>query len=833
MIRWHGPCRSPWLGLALLALVGTVATPAAQAGSPRLTRISPPGGQRGTTVEVEFAGRALTDAREVLFYEPGITVEAIKPVETTTAPNGREIAVDPGTLLRVRLKLAANCPLGPHGLRLRTPGGLSEYVRFFVSPYPCVDENETTLKRNDRRESATPATLNTTIFGKMNDPADVDLYRIEVERGQRISAEVEAARLGMDRGIPDMHLTIYDADGKKLAAADDSALFVQDPLLSILAPRTGVYYVEVRHSTYSGSGMVYRLHVGTFVRPTGLYPAGGQAGTPLKVQVHGDPRGALALTVPLPSTVGDFDYAAVDPADSLSAPTPNRLRVSPFPNVLEAEPNDTVDTASETVSLPVAFNGIISKPGDVDCFRFKAKKGEQFTFHALANAIGSPLDPSIWIRSADPKRPALQRATDCRPNQLGLAPANGLNRETHDALLEFTAPADGEYILGVEDERGEGGRDFIYRVEVRPTQTSLHTYIAPEPENQFVPQLRQCINVAAGNRTTVQVGLFSTGRPLAGEMELVGVNLPQGVTVQAPRIKPGTTRVPVVFEAAPGVTAQGALVDLALRPVGASEPVPGGYRQVILMNAYGNNDFYLHIPVTRLALAVTEEAPFRVEIDQARSSLVQNGEMNIKFKVIRRPEFTAPVTVLMEWKPDGVSTATPVTLREGETEGAYLLGASRNATAGTFPVTLTAMSGASRRGYYDGEGRTYVSSALFPLTLAEPHVEARMGRLSIERGKTARLVCKLNHLQPFTGKAQATLARLPRGIELVEPTREITSADQEVTFTLRATPEALVGNYRGIVLDLTVMEKGQPVRQLSGSGMLRVDVERGVGAKPR
>ena len=92
----------------------------AAAGTPRLTRLLPPGGQRGTTVEVDFTGRFLDQPREVLFYEPGITVESIKPVESAIAPNGREQPVEAGTRLRVRMKLAADCQLGPHGLRLRT-----------------------------------------------------------------------------------------------------------------------------------------------------------------------------------------------------------------------------------------------------------------------------------------------------------------------------------------------------------------------------------------------------------------------------------------------------------------------------------------------------------------------------------------------------------------------------------------------------------------------------------------------------------------------------------------------------------------------------------------
>src|SRR4029079_15797050 len=142
---------------------------------------------------------------------------------------------------------------------------LTEYQRFFVGPFPTVEENEQPQKqRSDRRETATAVPANSTVHGRLNDPADVDLYRVEVKRGQRISAEIEAARLGVDRGIPDLHLAIYDADGKKLAAADDSALYVQDPVLSIVAAKDGAHFVEVRHCMYNGAGEIYRLHVGTF-----------------------------------------------------------------------------------------------------------------------------------------------------------------------------------------------------------------------------------------------------------------------------------------------------------------------------------------------------------------------------------------------------------------------------------------------------------------------------------------------------------------------------------------------------------------------------------------
>lgn len=806
----------------------------AAAGTPKLTRLSPPGGQRGTTVEVEFSGKHLEQPRGVLFYESGITVESVAVVESTVGPTGKSVPVEPGLRVRAKLKIAADCELGPHGLRLRTADGLTEYHRFFVGPFPTVEENEViTKQRNDRRETATAVPANVTVLGKLNDPTDVDLYRVEVKQGERISAEVEAARLGVERGIPDLHLAIYDADGKKFAAADDSALFVQDPVLSVLAPRAGAYFVEVRHSMYNGANDVYRLHVGTFTRPTAIYPAGGPGGEELKVTVLGDPKGAWSATAKLPKGPGDFGFVAV--ADNIPAPSPNRLRVSPFPNVLEVEPNDPPETAPAlAAALPVAFNGIIGKAGDVDCFRFKAKKGEQFRFHALAQALGSPVDPVVWVKPVGAKAGTPgQRATESRPNQLGLAPAGGLDRVTHDPVLEFTVPADGEYILGVEDERGEGGADYVYRVEVTPLTNAVYAYIAPEPENQFAPQLRQSIAVPAGNRTTVQVGVFTTARPFTGELELVGLNLPKGVTIHAPKITAGMTRVPVVFEASADAKPEALLIDLVARPVGGGSELASGYRQTVLMNAYGNNDYYLHVPIEKLALAVGEPAPFAVKVEEPKSALVQNGEMSLKFSVQRAKGFDGPVTVQLEWKPLGVSTATPVTVPAGQTEGVYLLGAARNATAGAHQLTLTAMSGTGRRGYADGEGRAYVASQPFKLSVAEPHVEARIPRASIERGKTTTLVVRLNHLQAFEGKAAVALARLPRGVELVEGPGTITAADKEIKFTLRATPEALVGNYQGVVLDVTVTDKGQAVRQLSGSGVLRIDAERGAPAKDK
>ena len=89
------------------------------------------------------------------------TVQAIRAFQNVvgfgiTIPH--KIAVAPlidELLPQAKLVIAADCPLGQHGLRLVTAGGVSEYRRFFVGPFPTVEEDEQLpLKRNDKRETA-------------------------------------------------------------------------------------------------------------------------------------------------------------------------------------------------------------------------------------------------------------------------------------------------------------------------------------------------------------------------------------------------------------------------------------------------------------------------------------------------------------------------------------------------------------------------------------------------------------------------------------------------------------------------------------------------------
>src|SRR5687767_6662563 len=365
----------------ILALLFTLS---ASAASPQLTRILPRGAQRGTTVELSFEGARLTDPQEVFVYSPGITITKVEPAtDKDKKPSDKQV--------KVTAQIAPDARLGEYVLRLRTAGGISEARTFFVGTIPASPEAEP----NSEFKKPQSIPLNHTITGVIENE-DQDFFVVDLKQGQRITAEVEGIRLG--NTLFDPYVAILDENRFELSASDDSALLKQDSVASIVAPRDGKYIVQLRDSAFGGSGEShYRLHVGTFPRPRIVFPLGGQAGQSLSLKFLGDVKGPLDHNLTLPKTA-DPDFDLIAQQDGLFAPSPNPIRVSEFPNVIETEPNETVQTATEYKGeLPVAFNGIISEQPtsaapkdpanpnlDADFFKFTAKKGQVLDIHVYA-----------------------------------------------------------------------------------------------------------------------------------------------------------------------------------------------------------------------------------------------------------------------------------------------------------------------------------------------------------------------------------------------------------------------------------------------------------------
>jgi hypothetical protein len=400
---------------------------------------------------------------------------------------------------------------------------------------------------------------NTSVAGVV-EAGDVDHFAVALKKGQRLAAEVEGVRMGGE--LNDTALAVFGPDGKEIAAADDTPLFRQDPFVTAVAPADGTYVVQVRDTNFGGGdNHRYVLHVGTFSRPAAVFPAGGPAGTEVAVKFFG-PGEERTANVKLPAlqprdlspakpgfTAAPGAPFELYPADAGgTAPTPNPFRVSPFPNVVETEPNDDPKQAGTAAAWPVAFNGIVEKAGDADHFRFRAKRGDAIDVQAWAFRVGSPLDTVVAVLDS---RGELVAAND--------------DDETHDSRLQVIIPDDGEYVVRVTDKRKQGGPAFIYRVELD----------APKPGRGRVPRGAepQVAGPACHYGAPRQPGDRVPRRPArrggrAGHAR-DGRAARRGDGGAAP-IPAGEYLLPVVFEAAADAPLGGRLVELTGTAGGAN-----------------------------------------------------------------------------------------------------------------------------------------------------------------------------------------------------------------------------------------------------------------------
>ena len=258
------------IALACLPIVCLGSLPGnAFASTPRLNRIVPRGAQRGHEHQISFRGERLGSTKQVLFHDSGMTATKIQVVNDK--------------LVKVTIKIDADCRAGEHFIQLRTKYGISDFRSFHVGVLPSVADTEP----NNNFANAQPIQQDVTVDGLIT-AGDVDLFSFEAVEGQRLSVEIQAIRLGF---FFDPLIELYDSNEQLLIRADDSPLGRQDGFFSIMVAKTGKYFVKVRDTEFGGTGQSnYRLHIGSFIRPSVVFPSGGKIGDKTKLILIGDQR---------------------------------------------------------------------------------------------------------------------------------------------------------------------------------------------------------------------------------------------------------------------------------------------------------------------------------------------------------------------------------------------------------------------------------------------------------------------------------------------------------------------------------------------------------------
>lgn len=769
--------------LTLLAALALAAP--ARAASPQLVWLEPPGGRRGAEVTLRLHGRRLADAEGLVFHRPGLTLLGLE------VPKKQK-----GRLVIARVAIAADAPLGEHPFRVRCRSGLSELRTFSVGALPELAEAEP----NGDLERAQAIPLDVTVTGRVT-AEDVDLFSFEGKKGERVAVEVEAQRLGGP--VFDPYLALLDGRRFELAVADDGAFGGTDGALALVLPEDGRYFVELREASYGGSGRsFYRLHVGRFPRPLVALPAGGQPGETIAVRLLGEVAGADV------AAVGSFTFPPRE--DELVpwfvegpggvAPTPLRLRCAPLAGHQEVEPNGR--KRATAVTIPGALHGVIGKPRDRDWFWFSARKGQAFGVRVWARELGSPLDAVVNVYVRGGKHVVGNDDAGGRP----------------DSALRFVAPADGEYELRVRDFLDGGGPAHAYRVEVAPERPTLGLTLHAFGRNS---QDRQALAVPRGNRFAALLRLER--RAAGGPVELALGALPAGVApVTTPVCPAGATVVPLVLEAAPDAPLAAGLVPITARHL-AKPPVAATLRHTVPLS-YGapNNAVYHEVTVDRLAVAVSEPAPFALRLEPPAAPLVREGSAKLVVAVERASGFEGTVELWLLYDPPGVGSRRRVVVKKGQDRAEIALDANARAALGDWPLVAI--------GKADVRGALWVASAPVTLEVAAQRLRVELTRAAASQGQSAAIAAAIEVLAPFEGEGRARLVGLPA--HCAAPTLAITRETSALRFEVTVGAKAKLGKHRNVRLRVELPSGAGTIVHTLARTELRIDPPRPAPAQP-
>lgn len=761
-----------------------------QAASPQLNSTVPRGGQRGSEVEVTITGARLLDAEEILFHQPGIEFKEIVHPENSNGSN-----------FKVKFVIAPDAALGEHTFRVRAKSGVTYARRFWVSQFPNVDE----VAGNNEFATPQEITLNVTLEATTAREA-ADFFRVDAKKGQRISVEVEGLRANAGNMTMDPYVAILNAERFELVASDDTALLKQDSFVSLLAPEDGQYIIEIRDASYEGAGR-YRAHVGTFPRPTAIYPAGGQVGQEIDVKLIGDVKGEFTQKVKAPAETDDA-FGVLATSEGQTPPSPNAFRVVSYPNVMENEAaNEAIAQFKDVPSsgvLPLAFNGILQAKTDAegktipdyDYFKFTAKKGQSFRMRALAKAINSPVDPVMHIFKAD-------GAT------IG---GNDDSDGTADSRFDFNVPEDGDYFVRVYDMLNRGGEDFVYRVECETVEPAL---VVSMPE--FATRDNQTLktmDIPRGGRYATVVNVTRQSANVAGRFEVTG--LPPGVTLSADEIPANQGQFPIVFHAAADAPIAGVLANLWVHSTDPEKPLKGKYtQQMDYVRGLPNGTLYYSKTSDKLPVAVCEEAPYTIDIEKPATALLQNGSLGVKIVATRKEGFTKPITVRWLWRPPGVSCNATATIPEGQNETVFALTANEGAEVRTWKVAVQGESDA-------GQGVIRQASNLVDLEISPPFVNFKINLATVNQGDPGSVLIDIEKVRDFTGEATAKLIGLPA--KTVGQEIKIKPGQEQVSIPVTTEVDTPVGQHKNIFCELVFSEGGNQIAQRAGmGGVFRVD----------
>jgi hypothetical protein len=627
----------------------------AQTSYPMITHTSPAAVQRGKTSEVTVSGQMdFSGVYKVLFEGQGLSAEVVSAPNPPSPPPQKPAKPSkkpPRGSVNLKITVSPDATPGVRDFRLASSLGISSIGQLVIVDEPVVRESGD----NNTPGKANPIPVPCVVCGALEAAEDVDYFKFHADAGQTLTFEVHCARI--EDKIHDLQkhadpmITLYDLDGQELAGNDD--FYFADPLLSYTFPKAGDYLVQIRDSKYEGDPRwVYALLVTDRPYVSQVYPMAGNPGQTLDVEPAGSARlKQPRVAVHLPNTPGLHEIQ-LDVAGFKTNPA--AFIVSTLPQLLEKEPNDTPEQATP-ISIPCGINGRIGKARDLDHFVFKGVKGKAIRFEVKARRFGTPLQSSL-----DSDLDVMDKK--------GAVLASNDDTFGKDAMLVFTPPADGDYILRIRDLNSKGGDTAVYYIEADWAKPDFSLRCDPDKAM-----------IGPGSSTAWYVHVARTNG-FAGAVKVEVQGLPKGVSATPLTILPAMTQGLIVLTAAPDAPRDAVNVQI----IGAATiKTPDGKEETLTRTVTPNEEIYFPgggrgvFDVRPQSIAITKPSDIlKVNVQPATLTFKPGGEARIDVTIERRPDYdkTVSIDILMQHLGSVFGNPLPPGVTIDESKSKTLLG---------------------------------------------------------------------------------------------------------------------------------------------------------------
>jgi hypothetical protein len=417
---------------------------------------------------------------------------------------------------RFRVSASDDAAIGDCDVWVATAEGLAGPRRFSVTACSVIAEQE----GNDTADAAQQVELPSAIDARLDKPADLDWFAFEGEASQEITITCRSRSLD---GSVQPAFTLFAPDRSELSHSSADRL---EPQRTIQLPAAGTYRLLVHDRAYrKDDDSFYRIQLTAA-------PADG-----------------------IPQHLGVL--------------RPDDL----FKSVSITEERGESRQDPQAIELPCRIAGRFAERGDVDWYRFAAKKDETLHIEAFGERLGQLMDLEAAIYNADDKEVAALKDSSAPKGIPATLPLGSL-----DPAIDWKVPADGEYSVVIRDLYGGSifGRNRVYELIVELQRPSFYVVAMPSTSKP-----NRGVFIKRGGEAELSLIVVRTGG-FAGP-----------VTIRAEELAAGLTIEPIVID--------GKEIEKAVK-VSASNDCPAGFQTLELVAVAEIGSDNRTVPVVNAAL---------------------------------------------------------------------------------------------------------------------------------------------------------------------------------------------------------------------------------------